>query len=572
MKKALIILLVLLLLAGAAFGLYYFFGTAEHYASLGESAMRSGNYDRAVKRYSRAVALDPDNTDYALALADACIANGSFTQAERTLVNAIRSEPAEALYCKLSATYVAQDKLLDAQQMLDSVTDSTIRASLEARRPAAPEFAPESGEYDEYFSVTVTVGDAPVYVSTTDQYPSTASGAYDAPIPLAAGENHLSAIAVSAEGLVSPLATADYLIVGVVEEVQFTDSAVEALAREAVLKAAPTPVMTDDLWAVEELTIPDTVGDCTDLRYFTGLQSLTMQNSSVEDYSFLASMPGLKKLDLSGSLVSAETLSYIGGLTELTELNLSGCGLSNILPLASNVAVETLNLSDNSISNLGAISNYSGLKTANLSRNAITSVDALAGLTALETLDLSENEIGSVDALSGCTQMRELDLADNRISSIAALSGMRGLVTLDVSKNNLTDVTGLSICLTLEWLNVAENSLTNIDSAANLVSLTYLDFSYNQVTELPAFTASCSLQRIDASHNQLSDISGLSVLMHLNYVDVDYNAEVEDIECLLPCIMLVQVDAFGTKVEQVSALTDIGVVVYWDPTGTSVED
>ena len=59
MKKALIILLVLLLLGGLAFGLLHFFWTAENFASLGDSAMADGKYDRAVKRYETAAELDP---------------------------------------------------------------------------------------------------------------------------------------------------------------------------------------------------------------------------------------------------------------------------------------------------------------------------------------------------------------------------------------------------------------------------------------------------------------------------------------------------------------------------------
>lgn len=132
MKKALILLVVLVLLAGLLFGLYHFLWTADNFAALGEKAMKSGNYARAVDRYTTAVSLAPDNVDYVLALADASLADGSYTRAERTLVEAIRTAPSEQLYRRLSATYVAQDKLLDAQQMLDSITDPAIRASLEA--------------------------------------------------------------------------------------------------------------------------------------------------------------------------------------------------------------------------------------------------------------------------------------------------------------------------------------------------------------------------------------------------------------------------------------------------------
>ena len=81
MKKALILLVVLVLLAGLLFGLYHFLWTADNFAALGEKAMKSGNYARAVDRYTTAVSLAPDNVDYVLALADACLADGSYTRA-----------------------------------------------------------------------------------------------------------------------------------------------------------------------------------------------------------------------------------------------------------------------------------------------------------------------------------------------------------------------------------------------------------------------------------------------------------------------------------------------------------
>ena len=187
MKKALLVVLVLL--AGLLFGLYHFLWTADNFAALGEKAMKSGNYARAVDRYTTAVSLAPDNVDYVLALADACLADGSYTRAERTLVEAIRTAPSEQLYRRLS---VAQDKLLDAQQMLDSITDPAIRASLEAARPAAPALTPDGGEFSDYITVSVSAPTGTVYVSVTEQYPSTADGPYAEPIALPACFRHCS--------------------------------------------------------------------------------------------------------------------------------------------------------------------------------------------------------------------------------------------------------------------------------------------------------------------------------------------------------------------------------------------
>ena len=73
MKKFLIVLLVLLIIGAILFGLYYFFWTAENFASYAERSMDDGKYSRAVWLYEKAVDLDPGNPEYVLALADACI-------------------------------------------------------------------------------------------------------------------------------------------------------------------------------------------------------------------------------------------------------------------------------------------------------------------------------------------------------------------------------------------------------------------------------------------------------------------------------------------------------------------
>ena len=565
MKKALIILLVLLLLAGLIFGLLYFFWTAENFASLGDSAMADGKYDRAVSRYEKAVELAPDNVDYVLKLADACIADGSYTKAERSLVNAIRTAPSTQLYCKLSAVFIAQDKLLDAQTMLDTVTDPAIRAELDAMRPAAPVFSHESGEYSEYISLTLDGSGGAIYYSTTKQYPSTASEPCTAPIDLPAGQTHVSAILVGDNGLVSPLVEADYLIVGVVEAVTFASPELESFIRDTLYIARTEPVMSDVLWTVTELTVPDNVTDYSDLRHFTGLTSLTIHNSTVEDYSFLAYTPELTSLDLSGCLISADTLGYIGTLSKLTSLDLSGCGLSNIQPLMSLTALTELDLSQNSISDISALSDLTKLTKLDLRSNAVSSLSALKNAKALCELDISENNVSDLRPLSDCTELRILNAQDNKLSDLSPLASMRKLERFTASKNAITDASVLSSCTMLTHLELADNSLTSIDALAVLVNVTYLDISHNEITALPALELTAHLQQFYASYNQLEDVSMLRGLPELTYVNVDYNENVEDIECLASCPLLVQVDAFGTKVKEVTTLTQMGVIVNYNP-------
>lgn len=565
MKKLLITLLVLLLLAAIGFGVYYFLWTPENLATLGEDALEDGKYDRAVFFFRNAAELDTDEPSYVLSLADACIANGSYTQAERSLVEFIRKAPSAALYTKLSSVYVAQDKLYDAQKMLDSITDAAVRAEIDASRPAAPVFTPAAGEFDELISVTFEATDAAIYYSLTDEYPTTASDAYADPIALSAGQTHISAVAVGENGLVSPLAEADYLIVGVVEEVKFASAALESYVRELLYISRTESVMTDDLWTITELVVPADVTDYGDLRYFTGLTSLTVTDSSVTDYSFLSSLTALKTLDLTGSLVSSDTLTLIGSLPQLTELYLSGCGLSNIRALATDTALTVLDLSENSISDISALSNCTALTELKLGGNAVDSLDALEKLTELKTLDISGNAVSSLAPLAKCDALQTLLAEDNELSDLSVLSAMTDLRIFTASRNAISDISVLAACTKLERLELAGNALTEVDVIASMPNLTYLDISRNRVAKLPSLAPTARLQRFYASYNALESVEALAGLPELTYVDVDYNEKLKDIECLATCPILVQVNAFGTKVKEVKALTSLSIIVNYDP-------
>lgn len=566
MKKALIILLVVLLVGGGLFSLYFFCWTPENVSALGDKAMASEKYTRAEWLYEQAADMAPDDPTYVLKLADACIADGSYTKAERSLVNAIRKEPSVALYCKLSSLYIAQDKLLDAQQMLDGISDPAIKSEIDGMRPAAPVFTPEGGQFSEYIDLELSCPGGNLYYSSTREYPSVKTEAYSAPISLPAGESHIQAITVGDNGLVSPIVQADYLIVGVVEEVTFVSPEFEEFIRETLYIPRTSAVMTSDLWTVTELEMPENVRDYSDLCHFKNLTSLVINYSTCDDYSFFTGTPELQKLSLHGSLLPEDAVAQIGTLTQMTELDLSDCGISNISPLSNLSRLSVLNLSGNSISDIAPLAGLSELTVLNLATNALNSLDALAQISQLTELDVSGNAIPSIAVLSACTELTSLSATENQISDISVLSNMPSLRTLLLSSNSVSDISVLSSCPHLTRLEIANNNISSADVLGGLIELTYVDISRNSITALPQLRTEARLQQFYASYNQLTDISALAGLVGLTYVDVDYNEGIEDILCLTACPLIVQIDAFGTKVADVKALTDMGVIVNWDPT------
>jgi hypothetical protein len=90
-------------------------------------------------------------------------------------------------------------------------------------------------------------------------------------------------------------------------------------------------------------------------------------------------------------------------------------------------------------------------------------------------------------------------------------------------------------------------------------------FSHNKVTKLPSWKRSCKLQNITGDHNDIRSLSPLAGLMSLNCVYMDYNPNLSDVNVLKDCQVLFRVDVFGTKVKDVSALTELSVTVNYNP-------
>ena len=130
--------------------------------------------------------------------------------------------------------------------------------------------------------------------------------------------------------------------------------------------------------------------------------------------------------------------------------------------------------------------------------------------------------------------------------------------------NTLTDVSALSNCVNLTELNISNNMLESVNCLGSLKELLYVDFSFNKVTSLPKFT-DCSLVSVNGANNSITSIDNLAALKQLNTVNMDYNAGLKSISALADCRNLVQVNVYGTKVTNVTALTNNGIIVNYNP-------
>lgn len=525
----------------------------------------NGKHTTAQWFYNMAYLQSSDNDAVAIELAEQYKDHNNYTKAEYTLYKAIQDGGGIDLYIALSKTYIEQDKLLDAANLLNNVTGQ-VKKQLEDMRPAMPTVSPEPGFYSQYISVNVTAESGTLYANTAGRYPSVKTDAYTEGFSLKEGENVIFAISVSDEGLVSPLAIYSYTIGGVIEELEFHDATLEALIRKELNAGENTVLYTNDLWNITELSVPAEVKDYTDLKHMSFLQSLTIRDGGINQISHLSGLSNLEHLDIQNTPISAEELEMIGTFTKLQTLTLNNCSLSTTAPLSGLTGLTYLDLSNNTIRDISALSEMSNLQELHLQRNALSGLDNIKNCTNLNKLDVSYNNITSIAPICSIENLEWLDVSHNSIASIAEIQTLSKLQHLYASYNQLTDISPVVGCKQLIDLSVGSNQLTDISSLSALNTIMFLDFSYNQVTTVPSWDKTCKLVTIDGSHNLLTSIDPLGGLEALNNVYMDYNAELSSIKALADCHRLIRVNVYGTKVKDVSALTDQSIIVNFDPT------
>lgn len=525
-----------------------------------------GNHDVAAWFYDRAYDHANQDEDVAIELANQYKSIGNYTKAEFTLANAIADGGHAELYVALCKTYVEQDKLLDAVEMLDNISDANIKAQLDALRPAAPVSNYEDGFYSEYISVELTVQGGQTFVSTSGQYPSVFDTPYDQPIALAAGETTIYAVTVSDNGLVSPLSVYGYTVGGVIEEVSFADPAVEALIREKLSVNEGSILYTDQLWSIEELVMPAQALDYSDLALLPYLKKLTIESGISEQLKNIGSLSRLEELKLLDCRPSGEDLALIAAIPTLTKLTLADCGLSSIAALEPAQKLTYLDLNGNTIRNISVLGKMPHLEEVYLAHNALTDLSVFANLTNLQRLDVSYNSIPSIAPICSNVSLSWLDVSHNLIATLGAVDNLSSLTYFAAGSNTLTDISQLAECESLAYLDVSNNSITDISKLGSLNALQELNFANNTVTVLPKWEKDCALVTIDGTNNLLDSLDNLAGLENLNNVLMDYNADITSVDALASCHLLMQVNVYGTQVSEVSKLTDQGVLVSYNPT------
>jgi len=203
----------------------------------------------------------------------------------------------------------------------------------------------------------------------------------------------------------------------------------------------------------------------------------------------------MKELNISGKQ-NLETMEPLSRLRNLTLLNISNTGISDITPLRNLSKLQTLFAADNMIKVIDPLKYSTNLIYVDLSNTQVENVDLLASAAKLTELNLAGTNVTDVSVLSRNTSLTWLSLAKSSFKNPEKLSKLVSLKELDLTNTRISDISALKSLVNLEMLSISRTDVTSLAGLANLPKLNTLKLNNTKVSDLFDLVSAKSLKSL----------------------------------------------------------------------------
>jgi len=310
----------------------------------------------------------------------------------------------------------------------------------------------------------------------------------------------------------------------------------------------------------------NTITDIDPLKGLSSLTTVDVSNNQISDISALSAHSALAALDLSGNNIAS--VASLSQLSSLRSLNLGRNQITGLGPLRGLSSLERLYLYDNQITDLVPLADLSSLTALYLDHNDITDISALSGLTSLAVLGLGDNSIADITPLASLVSLEVLYVFDNDIADASALAALGGLRVLWIDGNDIASPHRVPRLGALDYLDARHNLVSDVaplDTAAapeatvhrepqrvttihisdpglrsvllaatgrapgealdadEVAAIERLDVTGVELGGLSELRALKSLRRLNLHHNSLTGLESLPALGGLDTLFVDFN-------------------------------------------------
>lgn len=254
-------------------------------------------------------------------------------------------------------------------------------------------------------------------------------------------------------------------------------------------------------------------GEAVPIAWVPFITNVNLSGRGISDLGLIAGLTALQILTLWDMPVS--DISPLAGLTALQSLNLQGTRVSDVSPLAGLTALQTLILWGTPVSDVSPLVGLTALQILNLGGTPVSDMPPLAGLTALQDLILWGTRVSDVSPLAGLTALQSLNLGSTPVSDVSPLAGLTALQSLDLVSTRVSDVSPLAGLTALRSLKLRGTPVSDVSPLAGITALRSLDLTDTRVSDVSPLAGLTALQGLDLWGTQVSDVSPLAGVRQL---------------------------------------------------------
>ena len=330
--------------------------------------------------------------------------------------------------------------------------------------------------------------------------------------------------------------------------VSITDSILRSKLEQILGKEAKEAISKQDLLSVKELNTEKVdITDISGLEYATNLTQLNIEGNQITDLLPLILNQGISgSIDLRNNPLNNTALS-----THIPQLKARGITVEYDEPPADIVTFKDNNLES----------------TIRQALEVPTALLTTTDLVLLEQLEASNRDISDLTGLEHCANLTNLHLGGNQIIDIAPLADLTALKYATLYGNKIVDISPLKDLTDLVFLQLDSNLVNDVSPLSKLVNLDFINIrGSNPVSDISVFAQLPKLRDITLNVHTIEDISPLTSLENLTALWLNGNLTETHMQAIGNLAGLTRLGLEGNQVSDISALhnlTSLTSLILW---------
>ncbi len=235
----------------------------------------------------------------------------------------------------------------------------------------------------------------------------------------------------------------------------------------------------------------DGLTGCIDLNWIKTLkklESISISADKIINWDVLSTLPVLKKIEL-GYQEDKINLSFLKGCKAITELNLRCCGgkVDDFSAIATLSKLKRLDLHGHKKNEKELTSVGKAVNLEDLCLNYFTgkSINFISKCKKLKRLDcgLAEN-LTNISAVARMPLLEDVDFGRTKVTDFRPLTKCKKLKIVRLEESIITNLSPLAACKSLISLNLTGSSIINLSPVAKMKNLESIYLEDTKVTNL----------------------------------------------------------------------------------------